>query len=245
MKLDNSQQVLLPLATEVDTEYKSLEHLGLTMEGAFVVELHGMLHSRLSTRIDRVIDEAQRDVFNGGNIRLWMNGDTSVSLPSPDNDVIFVFTHILKHFYIEGIGLRQRCDWCRLLWRYRSELDLQVLESRIRRMGLMTEWKAFGAFTVEYLGMPVEAMPFYDSRFKIKGSRIMEFVLETGNMGHNREIKRSENWMIGKIQAVWFKMRDFIRHTWIFPLDSVKFFLHYLGDGIQQARVKKGMLLLN
>lgn len=242
---ERAKQVLLPLATEVDTEYKSLEHLGLTMEGAFVVELHGMLHSRLSTRIDRVIDEAQRDCFLAGNVRIEefksTNGSiVQVYLPAPDNDVIFVFTHILKHFYIGGLGLRQICDWCRLLWRYRSELDLQVLESRIRRMGLMTEWKAFGAFAVEYLGMPVEAMPFYDSRFKIKGSRIMEFVLETGNMGHNREIKRSENWMIGKIQAAWFKMKDFARHTWIFPLDSVKFFLHYLDDGIQQARVKKG-----
>jgi hypothetical protein len=24
----------------------------------------------------------------------------------------------------------------------------------------MSEWKAFGAFAIEYLGMPVEAMPF-------------------------------------------------------------------------------------
>ena len=236
---EKAKKVLLPLAVEVDTEYKSLKHLGMTMKDGFVVELHGMLHSRLSNRIDRGIDEAQKDVFLGGNVWSWMNGSTSVFLPAPDNDVIFIFTHILKHFYLEGIGLRQICDWCRLLWTYRSKLDLRLLESRIRKMGLMSEWKAFATLAVDYLGMPKEAMPFYDSRFKFKGERILEFVLETGNFGYNREIKRSKNYLVGKIQAAWFKMGDFARHAKLFPVDSMKFYCHYLVDGIRQAYAKK------
>ena len=72
------------------------------------------------------------------------------------------------------------------LWTYRDELDLPLLEYRLRRMGVMTEWKAFGALAVEWLGMPVEAMPFYSSsahnRWKLR--RILAFVLETGNFGH-------------------------------------------------------------
>ena len=68
-----------------------------------------------------------------------------------------MFTHILQHFYKGGIGLRQICDWCRLLWMYRTELDLAKLEGRLRRAGLMTAWKAFGAFSVEYLGMDAGA----------------------------------------------------------------------------------------
>ena len=35
-----------------------------------------------------------------------------VFLPAPDEDVVFVFSHILQHFYKEGIGLRQICVWC-------------------------------------------------------------------------------------------------------------------------------------
>jgi len=236
---DKAKNVLLPLALEVDTEYKSLKHLGMTMKDGFVVELHGMLHSRLSNRIDRGIDEAQKDVFFGGNVRSWMNGTTTVFLPAPDIDVIFIFTHILKHFYIEGIGLRQICDWCRLLWTYRSKFDLWLLESQIRKMGLMTEWKAFAALAVDYLGMPKEEMPFYDQSFKAKGERILEFVLETGNFGQNRDINRSRNFVVGKTQAAWFKMGDFARHARVFPLDSAKFYCHYLVDGIRQAYAKK------
>ena len=237
---EKAKKVLLPLAIEVDTEYKSLKHLGITMKEGFVVELHGMLHSRLSKRVDRGIDEAQNDVFYGGHVRSWENNGTQVFLPAPDNDVIFVFTHILKHFYIEGIGLRQICDWCRLLWTYNDSLNRELLKSRIRKAGLMSEWKAFGAFAVDYLGMPVEAMPFYstEKKWSRKAEKILEFVLETGNFGHNREIKRSEYFLAGKIQAAWFKMGDFSQHARLFPMDSVQFYCHYLVDGIRQAYAK-------
>ena len=238
---EKAKEVLLPLAIEADTEFKSLRHLALTMKEGFVVELHGALHSRLSGRMDRVIDKAQQDGFYNGNVRSWNNGRTTVFLPSPDNDVIFVFTHILKHFYIEGIGLRQICDWCRLMWTYRDELDLQKLESGIKEAGLMSEWKAFAAFAVKYLGMPEEAMPLFNTNDNRKANskkadRILNFVLETGNFGHNRQHKHSDNFFVGKIQGACFKLRDFIRHARVFPLDSVKFFLHYAMNGVTVAK---------
>ncbi len=168
-------------------------------------------------------------------MRSWNNNSTQVFLPAPENDVIFIFTHILKHFYVEGIGLRQICDWCRLLWTYRSKLDLRLLESRIRKMGLMSEWKAFAVLAVDYLGMPKDAMPFYDSRFKGKGERILEFVLETGNFGHNREREVSKSYMGSKLASTFRKLKDFGHHMRIFPIDSVKFFCYFAIDGIGGA----------
>ncbi len=228
---EKAKATLLPLAIEVETEYKSLKHFGMTLKEGFVVELHEMLHSRLSNRIDETIDEVQHDVFCGGNVRPWENKGTPVFLPAPDNDVIFIFTHILKHFYIEGIGLRQICDWCRLLWTYRDSLNRDLLESRLRKMGLMTEWKAFAEFAIEYLGMPVEAMPLYSSerKWSKKAEKIIAFILETGNFGHNRVSAKS------KVGSAWLKFTDFAHHARIFPLDSLKFFWHFLWDGIALA----------
>ena len=231
-----AKKVLIPLADNVEQEYKTFKHIGMTMKGDFVVELHGTLHSRLSSKVDRVIDEAQNDVFCGGNVRSWDNNGTAVFLPSPDNDVIFVFTHILHHFYIEGIGLRQICDWCRLLWTYRSKLDLRLLETRIRKAGLISEWKAFAAFAVEYLDMPVSAMPLFNEnesqKLHRKAEHILQFVLESGNFGHNRETAS------GKFNSVLFKLKDFARHSRVFPLDSIKYFFHFLGNGIMLATSK-------
>ena len=229
---EKAKNVLVSQAVDVESEYKSFKHLGLTMKGGYVVELHGTMHSRLSKRVDMVIDEAQNDVFCGGSVRSWENGRTQVFLPAPNSDIIFVFTHILHHFYIEGVGLRQICDMCRLLWRYQSEIDVRLLEKRLREAGLISEWKAFAALAVDWLGMPVEAMPLYDSRFKVKGEKILKFVLECGNFGHNRQVSR------GKIISAWSKFRDFARHSLVFPVDSVKFFSHFMVDGIKLAMAK-------
>lgn len=233
---EKAKNVLIPIAVDVEREYKTFKHQGMTMPEGFCVELHGTLHSRLSKRIDKGIDEAQNDVFFWGNVRSWMNGHTSVFLPSPDNDVIFVFTHILHHFYIEGIGLRQISDWCRLLWTYRDSLDRALLEKRIQKMGLITEWKAFAAFAVEYLGMPVSAMPLFNEnecqKLHGKAEHILKFVLESGNFGHNREAAS------GKFNSAWSKMKDFARHAGIFPIDSIRFFFHFLRDGLVLATSK-------
>jgi hypothetical protein len=213
----------------------------MTMKGGFVVELHGALYSRLSKRIDRGIEALQNDVFYYGNVRNWKNGNTCVYLPGVDNDVIFVFTHILHHFYVEGIGLRQFCDWCRLLWTYRDTLDRKGLRFRLETMGLMSEWQAFAALAVDWLGMPAEAMPLYssDKKWSSKAERIIAYVLECGNFGHNRQRLLPNSFLGGKIVSVWRKMKDFGRHARVFPLDSLKFFLHFIGDGIKLAYEQK------
>jgi hypothetical protein len=209
----------------------------MTIDG-WTVELHGTLHSRLSGRVDRVIDEVQKDVFYGGNVRTWDNGGTQVLLPSPDNDVIFVFTHIMHHFFFEGIGLRQICDWCRLLWTYRDSLNHGLLESRIRKMGLMTEWQAFAAFAVKWLGMPAEDMPLYfcDSRWERKADRICSFVLEVGNFGHNqRRDYRGMSYLRRKFVSACGRFSVMLRHFRVFPKDSIVFFGGVLRSGLHAA----------
>ena len=231
---EKAKVLLVPLALNVDTEYSHFKHLGMIIEG-WVVELHGTLHSRLSKRIDRQLDAIQVDTLKKGNMREWNHAEVPIFLPTQNNDVIFIFTHILHHFYIEGIGLRQICDWCRLLWTYRKSLDYGLLESRIRKMGLLTEWQAFAALAVLYLGMPPEAMPLYDrskknaSKWKRKADKIMAFILETGNFGHNRDLAG------GIVNSAWRKMKDFARNALVFPMDSVKFFFHFLFNGIRVA----------
>lgn len=148
------------------------------------------------------------------------------------NDAFLVFSHILEHFYVEGIGLRQICEWCRLLWTYRGKIDVQLLERRLRDAKILTEWKGFASLAVDALGMPMETMPLYDSSFLGKGSRIMEYVLETGNFGHNRHNAD------GKLVSLWHKTKDFAQHAQVFPLDSIKFYFHFVWDGLKVAMNK-------
>lgn len=235
---EKAKAFLRPLASIVETEGEYQKHLSLTIN-SWVVELHGSLRTQLSSQVDRMIDKTQKAVFYDGQVRSWMNGKTQVFLPGADNDVIFIFTHFLKHFYKGGLGLRQICDWSRLLWTYRDAIDVRLLEEWLRNAGLMSEWKAFAAFTVEYLGMPVEAMLLYDGggRWKRKARRIKDFVLMSGNFGHNRDRSYFVKYpyVIRKFCSFGRRVGDMFCHARIFPLDSIRFLSSIVFHGIQDA----------
>ncbi len=137
------------------------------------------MRSRPWKRIDVVLDDIQRAVFYERKVRVWMNEGTQICMLAPDEDVIYVFLHILQHFFKEGVGFRQICDWCRLLWVFRNKFNIGLLERRLRAMGVMSEWKAFAYLAVNNLGMPIVAMPFYSpsNQWHRKADRILECVL--------------------------------------------------------------------
>ena len=219
-----AKSYLVPLSSKTEEEVYRL-HICMSID-AWEVELHGTLKGGLWRRLDKSMEEVEYAILCEGEVRFWMNGKTQTFLPNVDEDVIIVFSHILQHFYQEGIGLRQICDWCRLLWTYRETIDRKLLEKRLRMMGVMTEWKSFAALVVDYLGMPVEAIPYYsDSRkWSRKARKIMEFVLETGNFGHNRDYSYYKKYpfVIFKAISFWRHIKDFGRYFVIFPLDAIR-----------------------
>ena len=235
---EKAAKFLKPLASAVDTEYQYSKHLGMTIDG-WVVELHGSLHCGLSSKTDRVLDEIRNDTFYSGKVRSWENGRTQIFLLGIENDVLFVFSHFLKHFYKEGLGLRQICDWTRLLWTYRETLNIGYMEKRIKQMGLLSEWLGFGAYAVEYLGMPKEAMPLYSpsKKWVRKARRINEFILNVGNMGHNRDMSYFGKYpfFIRKCFSMWRRICDLFHHARIFPMDSLRFSFTIMKNGLESA----------
>lgn len=237
-----AMDLLIPLASSVDEENAYNKHIALTING-WVLELHGTLRSGLWRRMDKEIDALQQETFLNEQVRLWQNGNTEVSLLKVEYDVFYVFTHILQHFYKEGIGLRQICDWCRLLWIYRSEIDINILESYIRKAGLMSEWKAFAAFAVFYLGMPVEAVPIFNTddyhsvNLRKKAEKINDFIMLTGNFGHNRDYSYYTKYpyVIFKTISLWRHIKDSLKYFMIFPIDSIKVTYRMLSIGFSVA----------
>lgn len=229
-------------ASSVEPEGVYEKHLGMTIK-EWVVELHGRLRCGLSTKSDKVLDEIQEDTFYGGNVRSWDNNGTQIFMLSVENDAFYVFTHFLSHFYKGGIGLRQICDWCRLLWNYKDTIKTDKLKLYIKRSDLESEWKAFGAFAVEYLRMPIEAVPLLNEndnqneKLKRKAERIRNFILMSGNFGHNRDMSYYSKYpyLIRKLYSMKMRVGDLINHTRIFPLDSLRFFPRIMINGIRSA----------
>jgi hypothetical protein len=240
-----AKEMLVPMTSSVEKEYEREKHLGMNIDG-WVVELHGRLYCGLSSRIERELDDIYSDTFSGGNVRSWNNNGVQVFQLGIENDVFYVFTHILQHFYKEGVGLRQICDWCRLMWTNRDKIDVQKLKSRLKRAGIMSEWKAFYALASKYLGMPDLVNGFgimvHDSRYDKKADKIMEFILKAGNMGHNRGSGFRDNgswlgrlYVVRKAFSMFRRIGDLINHARIFPMDSLHFFPRIMWNGVRSA----------
>ena len=201
---EKAKSYLLPLSSNNKPERIFSKELGMCID-PWYVEIHGTLRTGLSSRLDKEIDSVQRDVFYGGSVRSWHNGKTQVFLPGVNEDVFFVFTHFIKHFYKEGgVSIRQLCDWCRLMWTYIEKIDASLLETRLMKSGLMSEWRGFAVVAVDYLGMPKEAMPLYceDKKWRKKAEKILAFILKGGE---------------------WRKVLDTLMLVKIFPLNTILF----------------------
>ena len=232
---EKAKAFLIPFANSVESEFSFTKHLEMTIS-SWSVELHGTMFTELSKQIDKGVSQVTEETFMEGGIRVWRNGEVDVFLPNPDNDVVFIFTHILQHFFKWGIGLRQICDWCRLLWTYREQINIALLEKRLRMMGIMTEWKAFAALSVNYLGIPTEAMPLYEQStyWDKKATNILIFILNTGNMGHNRDVSYYSNYpkVIRKMISLYNHTKNSVKHFLIFPLDSLGIWGRMVRNGI-------------
>lgn len=228
---------LTPMATYIEPERNYTRHLGMKID-SWIVELHGSSRCGLSARIDKELDSIQKEAFVYGDVRVWKCEGIDVFLPGPDTDIVFVFIHFFNHFYKGGIGLRQICDWCRLLWTYRDRIIIDLLESRLRKMHLLNEWKAFAAFAVHYLGMPNEAMPLYDShaRWLHKADRISRFILKVGSFGKNRDHSylKKYPYFLRKSISLFRRLGDLFHHATIFP-DSFFFLPVLVYHGLRSA----------
>ena len=101
------------------------------------------------------------------------------------------------------------------------------------------EWKAFAAVAVDYLGVPVDAMPMYDDspRWSKKANHIVDIIMMSVNMGHNRDMSHfsSKPFIIRKCISAGRRFSDLINHARIFPLDSLRFFPTIFVNGLRSA----------
>lgn len=108
--------------------------------------------------------------------------------------------HAFVHFLNSGIGLRQVCDWTRLLATRHEDIDKLLLEKYFRKVGLLRAAKAFGYIAVHYLGLPEDNLPFSVKSMERAGEILLDDIFATGNFGqHDARIKpRPKGYWAGK-----------------------------------------------
>ena len=189
------------------------KHVEFEVNGV-IFELHDKL-SRLATHKhqaywDQMIDNA----ILAGTDTVIINGKEIKTLSATYN-AMYIFVHLFYHMTASGVGLRQLCDWARVLAQCafqvssskfqvknvnvnpnlnsnkKSSLNREDLGGSLKELGYFKAYKAMGAFLVEYLGLPEEQFPFVLTEKDRKWAEtIKKNILKRGNFGRTgRKVK--------------------------------------------------------
>lgn len=159
-------------------------HFTFYMSGV-PIEIHRMatrVYSPLrNSRFQRwIVDQLEHSSAR----RTVVMGNTDITLPSYDFDVIFIFYHAWRHYLMGGIGIRQLCDWALIFHTHGNEINIEALKDNIHRFGMIKGWKLFACIVVRYLGVPLSKMPLYDPSYSKKSEEIFQEIIAGGSFGH-------------------------------------------------------------
>ena len=210
----------------------SLKHFHTRIGSAFI-EIHRYTDVYWPRRYDRVYQKISDVGMHSELVPLDFSG-VPVMSPSLDFNVFFIFNHFWHHFIADGVGLRQICDWVRLLHVNYGRIDLNYLSDVLQQMQLMKEWKVFGYIAVNILGLPVAEMPFYDSRYKKTADKVLDLILLEGNFGQEnmKNYKRPKGYFAGKWYSFRKRFARNMRVLRIFPIESMRHMTKVLFVGI-------------
>lgn len=196
------------------------------------IELHGQILPVVNRRCSRNFAKFQEEcqIENG---KTW-NG---AILPPLRFDAVFIFMHMVRHYFGGGIGLRQVSDWMRYVHVHHKDIHEEKLKEDLQKTGLFKLWQAFGCMAVEYLRCPQESMFFYSSSFTKQGRRLLKYILESGNFGYYDERTKSDSryYLVRRFVAFWGHLQMKLRNLMMFPEESVYGIPSFITDGLRRT----------
>ena len=199
------------------------------------VEIHRHTSSYAGGRYAVIYEEASRTGFSEG-LQTVMLGETTVRTPSVDFNAYYIFDHLFEHFLNSGVGLRHLCDLMLYLHRHKDDIDRNRLGALLEKMKLMAPWQAFGGILVKYLGLPEDEFPFYAQT--TRSEKVLMYIFTDGNFGKETGYytRRSNNYILTKMNAFWCHAVRAIRTSSLFPMQTFRHFRYVLYNYLVHLR---------
>lgn len=215
---------------------ESEKHYHFTYKGV-VVEIHRIAERLPLPIYNRRFKAWSEAHLHGNQLRTAQFGETKVALPPLEFDVLYVFNHAWHHFMFGGIGLRQLCDWVRILHNSHQKIDLAVLEKKLKAFGLWHAWRVFGHLAVDSLGLPQDEFPFYTTRYSERGSTVLDTIMREGNFGKidPHRANRPSGYLSGKLHSLMWQQRRFFFLLPFFTFEIIPAWTKVLYSGIKQV----------
>lgn len=201
------------------TDDHSGQHLEFTKDGIpFEMHYHTAVFASGSKQRywDELIDSYFEEVLD----HVVINGIEVPTLP-PTLNAIYLFVHIYHHFLKEGIALRQFIDWIMFFEAKHDEIVVSELTAKLKRLGLLRAFKAFGAILTDVLDMDEKFFPYAltdsDKRYV---NKIMLIVLRYGNFGKYGRKEQQGGWK-HSIETGLRSFRHITQFFWLSPAENL------------------------
>ncbi len=165
------------------------------------------------------------DVFKNRKLQRWFveNGTMlfekqgNLVAPTLEMNVFYILLHIYRHFFTEGIGLRQLMDYFFVLRKvYVEEVKVNDSVNAVNKFGMERFAKGLMWVMNEVFAMPKEWM-FWDLDAK-EGKFILEQVVSGGNFGHYSDKKYRFN---GSLKYVESLLCHSLHLLWRYPSEAL------------------------
>ena len=111
---------------------------------------------------------------------------------APTCNAVYVFEHILFHLIMDGVGLRQFCDWAVFLHQHKDIINKEQLVKHLEGVRLKKAYSGLGAVLTDYLGLPENSFPLpISEKDHKKAESLFKNLIEWGNFGHNLQYTNS------------------------------------------------------
>ena len=122
-------------------------------------------------------------------------GEGKVRVLPPMMNVLMLLAHMLDHFYCQGVGLRQLCDYALMLATAYKDIDQEQLIKALDELSLTKAYRVFGQLCVQYLGLSSDKLMLHPTKSdKRLAQRVMTDCLRGGNFGRNDHNGRATLW---------------------------------------------------
>ena len=200
------------------------------------VELHGSVVTVLNSACNRNFKYWKNEIIKD-EVSMFKNELKGIPLPPCRFDSVFIFLHTVRHYFGGGIGLRQVSDWMRYVFCHYEQIQMDVLVSDIKLLGLEKIWKVFASMAVDFLGYPQDRMPLYDKKYSKQGKTVLRYILDSGNFGQFDESTKTNTnvYLIQRLKAFNGHLKMKLRNIWMFPEESVYGIPNFIIDGIKRT----------
>lgn len=168
---------------------------------------------RYAKRTNAFFEKFQREEIDSGE--MMSEGDV-MYVPSKKINLVFQMSHMARHFFGDGIGMRQIMDYYYLLKYTNGKVDVGAVVDDLRNLGLYRFAGAVMWVLREVFGAKDEMLIVAVN--EKRGKLLLEEILAGGNFGHYD--KRVSARMKRKSSTAAIMIRN-LRLIWLFPEEAL------------------------